>query len=154
MNKKLLREITDPNNSLVQRKSLFQAINKSNEGRHVANISSTILTAEMLLFFLSELEAMGSSFFKHGLKKKANVLKSELLKIEEAQYDKIFESSEMTHMVTSNLHEGVKFIVKNGFSSMLFLMKCEMLFKEDPEKIGDYIDNMMVELGLTTEIKK
>lgn len=136
----------------INRRLLFDKINESNEKKHLETLSASILTNQVLLHFMEELKSLKSKFYKHNLKKYSNLLKKELIKAEEAEFDKLFDSdSETTHKITSNFIEGTTFIAKNGFSNMMFLMKCEMVFKENPKRIENFVDKLLKEYNLTNK---
>lgn len=158
MDKKLLRNITDPN---IQRHQtydsirMFRAINKSNEEKHLLILSASILTSQVLLHYQEELKRMGSKYYKHEIKKHSNILQKHLMDAEEKEFDRLFDSdSEVTHQITSNLIEGISFLAKNGFANMLFLIKCEMVFKENPKRIENFVDKLIKEYGMSTNSKK
>lgn len=139
-------------NTTINRKNLFKKINESNEKKHLETLSASILTNQVLLHFLEELNKLNSTFYKHNLKKYSKLLQKELIKAEELEFDKIYDSdSETTHKITSNYIEGSTFIAKNGFSSMMFLMKCEMVFKENPNRIEKFVDKLLKEYNLTNK---
>jgi hypothetical protein len=131
-------------------KELFKKINEANESKHMELISSSILLSQVLLHYQEELKNMNSPYYKHEIKKYSKLLQKELLKAEEKEFDKVFDSdSEVTHQVLSNLMEGIDFISKNGFSNMMFLIKCEIVFKQDSNRIEKFVDKLLKEYNLT-----
>tara|TARA_R110002051_G_C8769409_1_gene503377 strand:+ start:38903 stop:39361 length:459 start_codon:yes stop_codon:yes gene_type:complete len=130
-------------------KDLFKKINEANESKHMELISSSILLSQVLLHYQEELKNMNSPYYKHEMKKYSKLLQKELLKAEEKEFDKVFDSdSEVTHQVLSNLMEGVNFISKNGFSNMMFHIKSEMVFKQDPKRIEKFVDKLLKDYNI------
>jgi uncharacterized membrane-anchored protein YjiN (DUF445 family) len=132
-------------------KQLNKSINEVYQKRHLEAVTSSIIASQVMLHYQDELMRLKSPYYKHNMKKHGSLFQKELIKAEEREFDKVFDSDEeTTHKVSSNLMSGMEFILKNGFSNMMFLMKCEMVFKENPKRIEKLVDKLLKEYNLTS----
>lgn len=119
------------------------------EKKHLELISASIVTGQLLLHYLEELQRMRSNYSNRRLKNYVNLTVKGLIKEEDKMFNRVFDQdSDMVHKVSSNLQEGVEFLCKKGFSDMMFHIKADMVYQEDKDKVEGVIDNFIKEFNM------
>ena len=119
------------------------------ENKHLELVSASIITSQLLLHYLEELQRMKSNYPDRRLKNYINLTVKGLIKEEERTFNRVYDQdSEMVHKVSANLQEGIEFLCKRGFSDMMFHLKADMVYQEDKDRVEGVIDGLIKEYNL------
>lgn len=122
---------------------------KTAEHKHLELISASIVTGQLLLHYLEELQRMRSNYSNRRLKNYINLTVKGLIKEEDKMFNRVYDQdSDMVHKVSANLQEGIEFLCKKGFSDMMFHIKADMVYQEDKNRVEGMVDDLIKEYNM------
>jgi len=100
----------------------------------LGNLTGSVICNQLSLHFNEQLKH--TNHYNKNLKRLGNLYNKELIKAEETQFDKVFEADEeMTHFLSSSLHDFIEIIIKTGFVDFTILQNIIKAYKIDPKRI-------------------
>ena len=118
------------------------------KNKQLENLTGAVILNQLALHYNETLKY--TKFYKHNLKRLLKPIIKELQKIEEQEFDKVWEvDPEYTDKVSNNVVMIMQEISKGGFTDMVMLGNIICAYKKDKKKIGAVMDEI-----LNTEIVK
>lgn len=97
-------------------------------------LTGAIISSQVTLNFYEKIKY--TNFFRHGLKRALNFAIKELIKVESAEYDKIYEADDnQTGGITDNVTNTINLLTKDGFTAFVTIGSIYAAWKKDPKSI-------------------
>jgi len=108
----------------------------------IETITGSVLSSYVSLHYLESLKRYG--MLRHKTKNLLNNTIKELQKIEEKEFERIYDADEKnTHIISSNLIEFFDVVMKDGFTSQMLLQNMIIAHKKDPKSIEGIINKVL-----------
>lgn len=108
-------------------------------------LSMSIIATRLALFYNERLKSFNSSYYKHNLKRYANLLLPELIKAEKAEFNKLLDAGEtIITSQTDEVQDAIELILQQGgFAAFKLTNKFNKAFNYDSEKLMAVIDEIL-----------